>query len=518
MARVVRAASQFGNFYAAKYLADSITRGMEKNEITLLLRAGPPLLVLETHEERRAVSLLSSIAIELGVPLFTWSVAAGMQRGDLALDPQPHLKEPGEVLAHIQTSSLEGIYMLLDFHPYLKDPTHVRMLKELAMSFDKGPGKLVLVSHELETPPELHKLSTRFGLELPGDAELSEIIREEVVLYTNRNRGKPVHCDDATLEQLLRNIRGLPVNDARRLVHSAIVDDGAITQNDLPGVMQAKHRLLNQEDVLAFELETSHFGELAGMKKLKHWLMQREKFFHQTHEVPGIDAPKGILLLGVQGCGKSVAAKAVAGVWKVPLLRLDFGRLYNKYYGETERNIRKALQTAEVMSPCILWIDELEKGIAVSDNDDGTSQRLLGTLLTWMAENRRPVFIVATSNNIDRLPPELIRKGRLDEIFFVDLPTAEIRAEIFQIHLDKRKLDKSGLDIAALADMTEGFSGAEIEQLVVSAVYAMQHRDAAIETADLVREIERTRPLSIVMAEKVDALRDWASKRTVSVD
>jgi SpoVK/Ycf46/Vps4 family AAA+-type ATPase len=491
---------------------------MEKNEITLLLRSGPPVLILETHEERRAVSLLSSIAVKLGVPLFTWSIAAGMQRMDLMLDPQSHVKEPAQVLAHIQASSLDGIYILLDFHPYLIDPTHVRLLKELAMSFDKGPSKIVLLSHELDTPPELLKLSTNFGLKLPGDAELRDIIREEAVLYTNRNKGQPVRCDDKTLEQLMRNIRGLAVNDARRLVHAAIVDDGAITESDIPEVMKAKHSLLNQEDVLAFELETSNFGELASMKKLKQWLMQRERFFHQTHDVPGIDAPKGILLLGVQGCGKSVAAKAVAGVWKVPLLRLDFGRLYNKYYGETERNVRKALHTAEVMSPCVLWIDEFEKGIAVKDSDDGTSQRLLGTLLTWMAENKRPIFIVATSNNIDQLPPELIRKGRLDEIFFVDLPTAEIRAEIFNIHLDKRKLDKSGLDIEALAAMTEGFSGAEIEQLVVSAVYAAHDHDLGVETADLVREIENTRPLSIVMAEKISALRRWASDRTVSVD
>ncbi len=491
---------------------------MEKNEITLLLRSGPPLLILETHEEKRALSLLGSIALKLQVPIFSWSVATGMQRVDLSLDAQSHLKEPGQALAHIRASGFDGIYILLDFHPYLKDPMHVRLLKELAMSFDRGQSKLVLISHKLETPPELHKMSTRFELELPGDEELHEIIREEAVAHANRNRGGPVRCDDATLEQLLRNIRGLPLNDARRLVHAAIVDDGAITQSDIPDVMLAKHRLLSQDDVLAFEFDTSNFTELAGMKKLKQWLMQREKFFHREHDIPGIDSPRGILLLGVQGCGKSVAAKAVAGVWKVPLLRLDFGRLYNKYYGETERNIRQALATAEIMSPCVLWIDELEKGIAMNDNDDGTSQRLLGTLLTWMAENSHPVFIVATSNNIDQLPPELIRKGRLDEIFFVDLPNAAIRAEIFSIHLDKRGLGKSGLDIDALVGLTEGFSGAEIEQLVVSAVYARQNKDSIIETADLAREVEKTRPLSIVMSEKINALRRWASKRTVSVD
>ena len=477
---------------------------MEKNEITLLLRAGAPVLVLETHEERRAVSLLKHICLQLGLPIFTWSVTTGMQREDLMLDPQPHLKEPGQVLAHIQAADFDGVYVLLDFHPWLKDPMHIRRLKELAMNFDNGRSKIVLISHALDMPPELNKLATRFELALPSDADLRDIIREEAVIFTNRNQGQPVHCDDATLEQLLRNIRGLPAGDARRLVKAEI--------------MAAKRKLLNLEEVLSFELETSNFAELAGMKQLKHWLLQREKFFHGSAALPGMPPPRGILLLGVQGCGKSVAAKAVAGVWKVPLLRLDFGRLYNKYYGETEKNIRAALHTAEVMAPCVLWIDELEKGIAVGDNDDGTSQRLLGTMLTWMAENRSAVFIVATSNDIQRLPPELIRKGRLDEIFFVDLPRAEIRGEIFAIHLRKRGLDTARFDIADLAEMTDGFSGAEIEQLVVSAIYATHARGVEVSSDDLRHEIHRTRPLSVVIAERIAALRHWARERTVPVD
>ncbi len=491
---------------------------MEKNEITLLLRAGAPVLILETHEERRAVTLLKNISLSLGLPIFTWSVTSGMQREDLMLDPQPHLKDPGQVLGHIRASNLDAVYVLLDFHPYLKDPLHVRLLKELAMDFDKGHSKIVLISHEVDTPSELERLSTRFDLALPSDAELRDVIREEVVIYTNRNQGTPVRFDDATLEQLLRSIRGLPAGDARRLVTAAIVDDGAITECDMPEIMAAKHKLLNLDDILGFELETSSFAELAGMKKLKKWLMQREQFFHGSVDLPGMAPPKGILLLGVQGCGKSVAAKAVAGVWRVPLLRLDFGRLYNKYYGETEKNIRSALHTAEVMSPCVLWIDELEKGIAASDGDDGMSQRLLGTLLTWMAENKTPVFIVATSNNIEQLPPELIRKGRLDEIFFVDLPNAEIRGEIFAIHLRKRGLDAAGFDLARLVALSDGFSGAEIEQLVVSAIYATHSRKAGVTTEDLQHEIEKTQPLSVVMAERVAALRHWASERTVPVD
>ncbi len=232
----------------------------------------------------------------------------------------------------------------------------------------------------------------------------------------------------------------------------------------------------------------------------------------------GMESPKGILLLGVQGCGKSLAARAVAGAWQVPLLRLDFGRLYNKYVGESESNIRQALKTAEVMSPCVLWIDELEKGISVNENDDGTSQRILGTLLTWMAENKRPVFIVATSNAIEQLPPELIRKGRLDEVFFVDLPKPEVRENIFHIHADKRELDKSALDFSELAALTEGFSGSEIEQLVVASIYTAHADDSDVSMDILIEEISKTKPLSILMAEKITALKLWAEGRTVSVD
>jgi len=491
---------------------------MEYRDITLLLRSHTPLLVLETHEERRALDLIKNISIDIDMPVFKWSVTSGMQRLDLNLDERSDLKDPRKVLEHIKAADYKGVYMLLDIHPYLNDPHHVRLLKEVAMRFETNGSKLVLISHEVKIPAEIKKLSVDFSLRLPGDDELKTLVREEAIRFKQINAGKKVKTDNDTLDLLVRNLKGLTFNDARRLVHAAIVDDGAITESDLPEVMQAKYKLMNRDDVLSFEFETSNFSELAGMKKLKKWLLQREKFFHRSVSMSGMESPKGILLLGVQGCGKSVAAKAVAGIWNVPLLRLDFGRLYNKYVGETERNIREALTTAEVMSPCVLWIDELEKGISVNENDDGTSQRLLGTMLTWMAENKRPVFIVATSNNIEQLPPELIRKGRLDEVFFVDLPTVDVRQDIFHIHADKRELDKSILDMKKLAELTDGFSGSEIEQLVVSAVYSAHANDKAVSMDDLIEEIKATKPLSVLMAEKIQALRNWAEGRTVAVD
>jgi SpoVK/Ycf46/Vps4 family AAA+-type ATPase len=279
--------------------------------------------------------------------------------------------------------------------------------------------------------------------------------------------------------------------------------------------MEAKYRLMNASGVLSFEYETARFGKVGGLSKLKEWLSVRQRVFQGEAVGFGLEAPKGVLLLGVQGCGKSLAAKAVAGVWDVPLLRLDFGALYNKYIGETEKNLRDALRTAEVMAPCVLWVDEIEKGLAGGDGDDGVSRRVLGTLLTWMAERKKSVFLVATANDVTGLPPELLRKGRFDEIFFVDLPDEATRALIFQIHLKNRNLQPSRFDLDRLAKASPGFSGAEIEQAIVSSLYASLATSSTISMTHLLEELGKTKPLSVVMKEKIDWLRNWARERTV---
>jgi len=281
--------------------------------------------------------------------------------------------------------------------------------------------------------------------------------------------------------------------------------------------MKAKYELLNTDGVLAFEYETANFADVGGLTRLKSWLEQRRAVFH-GESPKGMDTPKGTLLLGVQGCGKSLAAKAVAGIWNVPLLRLDFGSLYNKYHGESERNLREALKTAEIMAPCVLWMDEIEKGIAVGDNDGGTSRRMLGTLLTWMAEKKAPVFIVATANDIERLPPELVRKGRFDEIFFVDLPKPDARTTILEVHLTKRGIEPSDIDLELLVAASEGFSGAELEQAIVAGLYSAHALKLELNTQHLLNEIKQTKPLSVVMAEKIGELRAWAADRTVPSD
>jgi len=305
--------------------------------------------------------------------------------------------------------------------------------------------------------------------------------------------------------------------DARRLALKAINDNGVIAESAMPEVMRAKYELLGSDSPLSFEYETAKFAEIGGMARLRQWLEVRRSFFTDDDQ-PNLDPPRGILLLGVQGCGKSLAAKAAAGIFGVPLLRLDFGVLYNKYYGETERNLRKALESAAVMSPCVLWMDEIEKGLAVGDEDDGLLRRILGTVLTWMSERRAPVFLVATANDITRLPPELVRKGRFDEIFFVDLPSPKNRRDILAIHLRKRCLDPAQFDLDALAKATDGFSGSEIKQAIVSAMYTAHAQGRTVTQADLLAEIKQTRPLSVVMAEKVEEIREWAAGRTVPCD
>ncbi|MDH3986409.1 MAG: AAA family ATPase, partial [Gammaproteobacteria bacterium] len=326
------------------------------------------------------------------------------------------------------------------------------------------------------------------------------------------------NIDQDSLDQMVSSLQGMTALDVSRLARNLVYDDDAITHSDLPGLMKAKYELLKNDGLLSFEADTANYADVAGMQRLKDWLKQRKQTFLFPDKTPGLDPSRGVLLLGVQGCGKSLAAKAVAGLFGVGLLRLDFGSLYNKYHGETERNLRESLKMAEIMAPCVLWIDEIEKGLSVGTEDGGTSNRVLGTLLTWMAERRSPVFMVATANNIKALPAELVRKGRFDEIFFVDLPQKDIRAAIFQIHLQKRGLDATLFDLEALAGHSEGFTGAELEQAVVSALYASYARGVPLSTGLIESELANTRPLSVVMSEQIGALRQWALERTVPAD
>jgi len=485
----------------------------DTHDLELLLRSRVPLIVIETRDEKRVVRLFAGLAISLAMPVMAWSATTGLQRIDYDAAPQRHASEPQQALGQIKATGTPGIYLLMDFHPYLEDAYNIRLLKEIALEYATLGHTLVLVSHELNLPQELAGFSARFSLSLPDSKRLEAIIREEAGHWSDGHNGNKVKTDRRTLDIILSQLRGLTATDARRIISRIINDDGVINNDDLERITQARYQLLNASGALSCEFDTGDFAVVGGLENLKRWIKLRRSAFLEPDKT--LDPPRGILLVGVQGGGKSLAAKAVAGMWSIPLLRFDFGTLYNKFHGETERNLREALQTAEAMSPCVLWIDEIEKAIASGDNDGGTSRRMLGTLLTWMAERTAPVFIVATANVIEHLPPELIRKGRLDEIFFVDLPDAATRAEIFAIHLRKREHKPVDFDILALTGITDGFTGAEIEQSIVAATYLAREQGVAINTEHIRSEIEQTQPLSRVMAEKMARLRAWAQDRTV---
>jgi SpoVK/Ycf46/Vps4 family AAA+-type ATPase len=490
----------------------------DAHDLGLIVDSRVPLVVLETHEEPRAIDLLLRVARQRDKPLFQWTLTDGLRRADfgLQLAGNSQYAEPEAVLSFLKERAEPGYYVLCDFHPWLQDePKNVRLLKDIALRNNAGQITVILLSHRLQLPPELSRLGARFSMSLPNDEQILTLIREEAKHWAQGNGGRKVKTDNGTLQQLVANLKGLTQGEVRHLVRGAIVDDGAITDTDLPEVNRAKFKLMDLEGVLSYEYDTEKFAAVGGMDNLKAWLEARRNVFAGERAVPGIESPRGILLLGVQGGGKSLAAKAVAGLWQVPLLRLDMGALYNKFHGETERNLRESLALAEKMSPCVLWIDEIEKGISGDSADSGTSQRVLGTLLTWLAEKRAAVFVVATANDISRLPPELVRKGRLDELFFVDLPDATTREAIFAIHLGKRELDVAQFQLAELAVASEGFTGAEIEQAVVAALYSALAQNEVVSQSLLLAELAKTAPLSLVMAEKLAQLRQWASERNL---
>lgn len=494
----------------------------KRHDLELILQSRTPIVVIESRDEGRMLETLQSINIRRSrdsyTPLFRWTLTDGLQRLDIKLEPQALNSQPTDVLKHIRAVSTPGTYVLLDFHPFIDDPVHVRLLKDICINRCSAQRQIILISHKIKIPHELESYCARFEMQLPSKGERIDILDAVIADYNSQHLGETVMVDPKAQDLLIENLAGLTHSDARRIARNAVFLDGAISHNDLPAVMQAKYELLNRSGALQFEYDTARFGDIGGLQHLKAWLTQRRPAFRGEKSAAHLDTPKGLLLLGIQGCGKSLAAKATAGLFGVPLLRLDFSTIYDKYHGETERKLRESLNTADVMSPCVLWIDEIEKGIAGRNSETGTSQRVLGSFLTWMAERDSHVFLVATANDISALPPELIRKGRFDEVFFVDLPNATTRATIFSIHLENRQQPPADFDIEHLARVTDGFSGAEIEQAIVSALYAAYAKRQGLTTAHLLDEIQRTRPLSVVMREQVAAMRDWAAGRTVPCD
>ena len=484
----------------------------ELHDIELMLKKGVSLIAIESYEEPRVLELCTRLAVKTYRTLHRWTSTDGLvKNASTHLTVSPQFQKPDELLLSIRQRSEVGIYVLCDFHNYFDDANVVRALKDIVLYGAEGVT-IVLASHQLTLPPEIQRYGMHFKLNFPTSEKIRKIIIDEASAWQKNNNGRQVKTDSKTLDLMVSNLRGLTESDVKDLARGAIVDDGAITTSDLSEVNKAKFELMNMNNILSYEYDTTRFSDVGGLDGLKRWLAERKDAFINGDSK--LDTPKGLMLLGVQGGGKSLAAKAIAGLWHVPLLRLDMAALYNKYHGETERNLRETLELADNVAPCVLWMDEIEKSLAQSDNE-GIAQRVLGTLLTWMAERKSKVFIVATSNDITRLPPELIRKGRLDEIFFVDLPNEVDRAGIVAIHLHKRDLTLSQEETDTVANATEGFTGAEIEQAIVSSLYKARAQDEELVLAHYLSAISSTVPISITRAEAINQLRDWASIRAV---
>jgi SpoVK/Ycf46/Vps4 family AAA+-type ATPase len=487
------------------------------NDLEVLIDSHYPIICIETHEERRAEEILARITRGMGLPFFHWVATKGLTRWG---EPQPvyNTKTAMEVLGFSSASSLDAVYLLKDLHRFFEDPLLVRKLRDICQCFRRKRRSLVLTAPSFDLPPELKNEVVFFELSLPSLEELRALVRQ-VVRDISSRRKITVDIDSATGHRLVQSLQGLTLNEAERVLIRSIVHDGRLSADDLPLILDAKKQKISQSGLIEFFPRQENFDGIGGLKALKKWLLVRKGAFSEEAKKFGIDPPRGVLLLGIQGCGKSLMAKAIAQEWELPLLRLDTGSLFSKYIGETETNAREAIRLAESLAPVVLWIDEIEKAFTSqngSDADGGVSARLLGTFLSWMQEKKAPVFVVATANNISLLPPELLRKGRFDEIFFMDLPAAEERAEIFRLHLQRRKRDPSAFDLDALARAAEGFSGAEIEQGIVSALYAAFSSRRELSTDDIFHELKSTRPLSLVMKEQIDRMRAWAEGRTVS--
>ena len=489
----------------------------ELDDLTTLVRAATPLLVIETVDEQRVIECFRHVIAQALHPLWRWTLTDGLSRLDFAQHEGDVAPDATTTLQAIRTHAPRGIYLMFDFHGLLGYAMTQRQMREIVQRHRSAAHTVVLVGARVELPEDLEALALRVPLSLPDIKELAGILRGEAAGW-QREQGRRIEVDNDAARTIVRNLLGLSAPDARRIVRKLIYADGALGPNDLPVLMQSKFELLNRSGLLHYEYATASFADIAGVGRVREWVQRRRAVFLDPAATPMLDPPRGVLLLGVQGCGKSLAAKAIAGGFGVPLVRLDFGTLYNKYQGETEKNLREALASTELLAPGVLWIDEIEKGLAGGGDDGGVSRRVLGYLLTWMAERKAKVFVVATANAVHELPAELLRKGRFDEIFFVDLPREPVRAEIFALHLNRRKLDPATFDLAALAAASDGFSGAEIEQAIVSALYDAAGNGAPADQAALLNALHQTRPLSVLMREQVDALRAWAQGRCVAAD
>jgi SpoVK/Ycf46/Vps4 family AAA+-type ATPase len=543
-----------------------MTDGLER--LKILINSSTPIIVMETAEETLAVGMVRTACSELSMATFEWSIADGLVRSGsqvpadarkisvttaapptpTSLSPRPsesdrlaramlarqgadtaadghaassiyNTREPVQALANMESMTLEAVFILKDFHRHMDDPVVVRRLRDVGQKFSANRRTVVITAPEIAVPSELTTLVEYFNLPLPDRDRMRDIIRETFTRLSKTYTLK-LQLDSAGVDAVAANLRGLTEEEAERATCQALVARYALCQETVTDVLEAKKQLLKHSGMLEFIDACDNMGSVAGLENLKHWLGQRRGAWEDSAREFGLEPPHGVIILGVQGCGKSLCARAVAGEWKLPLVKFDTAAVYDKYIGETEKRIRKVFQVAEGLAPCVVWIDELEKVFAGSGPDSasadaGVSSRLLASFLSWMQDRKAAVFVAATCNNVTVLPPELIRKGRFDELFFVDLPNRAERKQIFSIQLAKRKRNPTEFDLERVAEAAMGYSGAEIDAAVQTGLYAAFSEKKSLTTQSLLDALAQTVPLSTTRAEEIEALRDWARTRAV---
>lgn len=491
-------------------------------EIETLIRARYPILYLVTSEELRAEEIVGEVAQRRQKKVFEWSCSSGMIPAGTSIQSQRSrnaaTREPLAALEQVIEQVEPAIFVFKDFHPFLTRSNHavIRRLKEIALHLKNSFKTIVIISPVQEIPVELEKEITVLNVPLPSREDL-ELLLAKILEDVKQFKHISIELDAAGRERLLQAALGLTLGEAENVFAKIIVKDQRLTGDDVGEVFAQKQQIIRKSGLLDYYAATESFDHVGGLAVLKDWLNKRSVAFSTEARDFGLPSPKGMLLLGVQGCGKSLCAKAVSSRWQLPLLRFDMGRMFGSLVGSSEENVRRAIAVAESVAPAILWVDEIDKAFAGSQSsggsDGGTAARVFGTFLTWLSEKVAPVFVVATANDISQLPPELLRKGRFDEIFFVDLPSAEERAEVFRIHLSKRGRDPENYDVAALVETSVDFSGAEIEEAIISALYDAFYGREELQTAHVLSVLAETVPLARTMDEHIGRLRAWADGR-----
>ncbi|MBU0641490.1 MAG: AAA family ATPase [Planctomycetes bacterium] len=493
-----------------------------KDELEILIRARYPIIYVITWEERRVEQQLQAFAERRNKRLFCWSVTGGLYNAASGQTGggNKKLSDPVEALDAVIEHKEPAIYVFKDFHSFMRardcNVAVIRKLREVSQALSDSYKTLVITSPLLEMAPELEKDVCVLDYPLPDNDDFAVLLHricEDVAEHTNLS----LNIDPKAREQLVQAALGLTLQEAENVFAKTIVNDGTLNADDISVVFSEKQQIIRKSGLLEYYESQIEIEDVGGLANLKDWLTRRSLAFSERARQFGLPAPKGVLFVGVQGCGKSLCAKAVSRMWNMPLLRFDMGRMFASLVGSSEENIRRAIAVAESIAPVVLWVDEIDKAFAGSqgsaNTDGGTTARVMSTFLTWLSEKHKPVFVLATANNISQLPPELLRKGRLDEIFFVDLPDAEERVQVFDIHLRKRQRDPASFDLDQLARAADGFSGAEIEEAVISSLYDVFYLEKELETSDLLKCLAEAVPLSKTMAEGISALRAWADGR-----